>query len=91
MNRVSSGGLQVRQYFHRYTDDALDLCDALASYVPTAKVKLDEISKILGLTGKPQGIDGKHASHGGFAEEGGICKEARLRSGRDFAANWGAP
>jgi 3'-5' exonuclease len=58
VNRVSSGGLQVRQYFHRYTDDALDLCDALASYVPTAKVKLDEISKILGLTGKPQGIDG---------------------------------
>ena len=58
VNRVSSGGLQVRQYFHRYTDDALDLCDALASYVPTAKVKLDEISKILGLTGKPQGIEG---------------------------------
>jgi predicted PolB exonuclease-like 3'-5' exonuclease len=58
VNRVSSGGLQVRQYFHRYTDDALDLCDALASYVPTAKVKLDEISKILRLTGKPQGIDG---------------------------------
>ena len=24
VNRVSSGGLQVRQYFHRYTDDALD-------------------------------------------------------------------
>ena len=37
---------------------ALDLCDALASYVPTAKVKPDEISKILGLTGKPDGIDG---------------------------------
>ena len=58
VNRVSAGGLQVRQYFHRYTDDALDLCDALASYVPTAKVKLDEISKILGLTGKPEGVDG---------------------------------
>jgi 3'-5' exonuclease len=54
----AAGGLQVRQYFHRYTDDALDLCDALASYVPTAKVKLDEISKILGLTGKPEGVDG---------------------------------
>jgi Predicted 3'-5' exonuclease related to the exonuclease domain of PolB len=58
VNRVSAGGLQVRQYFHRYTDDALDLCDALASYVPTAMVKLDEISKILGLTGKPEGVDG---------------------------------
>ena len=60
VNRVSAGGLQVRQYFHRYTDDALGLCHALASYVPTAKVKLDEISKILGLSGKPEGVDGSH-------------------------------
>jgi predicted PolB exonuclease-like 3'-5' exonuclease len=52
VNRVSAGGLEVRRYFHRYTDDALDLCDALGSYVPGAKVKLDEISKILGLSGK---------------------------------------
>jgi len=58
VNRVSAGGLEVRRYFHRYTDDALDLCDALGSYVPGAKVKLDEISKILGLSGKPEGIDG---------------------------------
>jgi predicted PolB exonuclease-like 3'-5' exonuclease len=58
VNRVSATGLQVRQYFHRYTDDALDLCDALGSFAPGAKVKLDELSKILGLTGKPEGIDG---------------------------------
>ena len=58
MNRVAAEGLQVRQYFHRYTDDALDLCDVLGSYVPGGKVKLDEVSKILGLTGKPEGIDG---------------------------------
>ena len=57
VNRVAAGALQVRQYFHRYTDDALDLCDALGSFGP-AKVKLDEISKILGLTGKPEGVDG---------------------------------
>ena len=30
----------------------------LGSYVPGGKVKLDEVSKILGLTGKPEGIDG---------------------------------
>jgi 3'-5' exonuclease len=30
----------------------------LGSYVPGAKVKLDDVSKILGLTGKPEGIDG---------------------------------
>jgi predicted PolB exonuclease-like 3'-5' exonuclease len=58
VNRLSAVGLQVRQYFRRYTDDALDLCDVLGSYVPGGKVKLDEVSKILGLTGKPEGIDG---------------------------------
>jgi len=58
VNRVSAEGLQVRQYFHRYTDDAIDLCDVLGSYVPGVKVKLDEVTKILGLPGKPQGVDG---------------------------------
>jgi predicted PolB exonuclease-like 3'-5' exonuclease len=58
VNRVSAEGLQVRQYFHRFTDDALDLCDVLGSYVPGVKVKLDEVTKILGLPGKPEGIAG---------------------------------
>jgi predicted PolB exonuclease-like 3'-5' exonuclease len=58
VNRVSAAGLQVRPYFHRFSDDALDLCDALGSFSPGARVKLDEISKILGLTGKPEGLDG---------------------------------
>jgi predicted PolB exonuclease-like 3'-5' exonuclease len=58
VNRVAAAGLQVRQYFHRYTEDALDLCDVLGSYVPGAKVRLDDVSKILGLSGKPVGIDG---------------------------------
>jgi 3'-5' exonuclease len=58
VNRVAAEGLQVRQYFHRFTDDALDLCDVLGSYVPGVKVKLDEVTKILGLPGKPQGFDG---------------------------------
>ena len=58
VNRVSAEGLQVRQYFHRFTDDALDLCDVLGSYIPGVKVKLDEVTKILGLAGKPEGIDG---------------------------------
>jgi hypothetical protein len=29
VNRVPAGGLEVRRCFHRYTGDALDLCDAL--------------------------------------------------------------
>src|SRR5262249_60532020 len=58
VNRVSVEGLYVRPYFYRYSDDALDLCDVLGSFAPGSKVKLDELSKILGLTGKPDGVDG---------------------------------
>jgi predicted PolB exonuclease-like 3'-5' exonuclease len=60
VNRISAAGLQIRPYFHRFTEDAIDLCDVLGSYVPGGKVKLDEMSKILGLTGKPEGVDGSH-------------------------------
>jgi 3'-5' exonuclease len=72
VNRISAGGLHARQYFRRYTDDALDLCDVLGSYAPGGKVKLDEVSKILGLTGKPDGIDGSRVDemvHAGQIEE----------------------
>ena len=31
INAVSAPGLAARPYFNRYTEDALDLCDALAS------------------------------------------------------------
>jgi predicted PolB exonuclease-like 3'-5' exonuclease len=58
VNRISGAGLQARPYFHRYTEDALDLCDVFGSYSSGAKVKLDEICKIIGLPGKPAGIDG---------------------------------
>ena len=55
---VSAPGLSVRPYFHRYTEDAIDLCDALSSFSPNAKATLHEISRIMGLPGKPKGIDG---------------------------------
>jgi predicted PolB exonuclease-like 3'-5' exonuclease len=55
VNRVPAAGLQVRPYFH---ENALDLCDVFGSYSPGARVKLDEICKIIGLPGKPSGIDG---------------------------------
>ena len=58
VNRVMASGLQVRPYFHRYTEDALDLCDVLGSYTSQAKVKLDQLAKVLGLPGKPPEVDG---------------------------------
>jgi predicted PolB exonuclease-like 3'-5' exonuclease len=75
VNRVAAGGLQVRPYLHRYSEDALDLCDVLGSYVPSAKVRLDDVSKILGLTGKPDGIDGSRVE--GMVLAGQIEEVAR--------------
>ena len=86
VNRISAAGLQVRQYFHRYTEDALDLCDVLGSYVPGGKVKLDEVSKILGLTGKPEGIDGSRVEEmvraGQIEEVARYCKNDVLNTYR---------
>ncbi len=72
VNRIAGVGLQVRPYFNRYSEDALDLCDVLGSYVPGSKVKLDEVSRILGLSGKPEGVDGSRVEEmvlGGQIEE----------------------
>jgi 3'-5' exonuclease len=58
IHNVFAPGLHNRAYFHRYTDDNVDLCDVLSSFSFGAKVKLDELSRIMGLPGKPDGIDG---------------------------------
>lgn len=58
INGVSAPGLSMRPYFYRYSEDALDLCDALSSFSPQSKTSLNELSKILGMPGKPEGIDG---------------------------------
>lgn len=58
VHRVPAPGLQARAYFNRYSNDAIDLCDVLASFGASGKMKLDELSRILGLAGKPDGIDG---------------------------------
>ncbi len=58
INEVSAPGLSARPYFNRYSEDALDLCDVLSSFSAQGKATLHEISKIMGLPGKPDGIDG---------------------------------
>jgi predicted PolB exonuclease-like 3'-5' exonuclease len=58
VHAVSAAGLSARPYFKRYTDDAIDLCDALSSFSPQGKATLHEISKVMGLPGKPKGFDG---------------------------------
>ena len=58
INLVSAPGLVVRPYFSRYTEDALDLCDVLSSFAPHTKASLNELSRIMGMPGKPADIDG---------------------------------
>src|SRR5262245_15588322 len=86
VNRLSAVGLQVRPYFHRYTEDALDLCDVFGSYSPGAKIKLDEICKIIGLPGKPSGVDGSEVEAmvqaGRIAEVAQYCESDVLNTYR---------
>lgn len=57
-HKLEAPGLFARPYFNRYTNDALDLCDALSSFGASTKLKLDEVCKFMGLEGKPNDIDG---------------------------------
>lgn len=58
IHRVFAPGMHNRAYYHRYTQDNVDLCDVLSSFSYGGKVKLDELSRIMGLPGKPAGMDG---------------------------------
>ena len=55
---VAARGLAARPYFHRYTEDAVDLCDVLSSFSSQAKATLHELCRVLGLPGKPDGMTG---------------------------------
>jgi 3'-5' exonuclease len=55
---VAAPGLAARPYFHRYADDAIDLCDVLSSFSSQAKATLHELCRVMGLPGKPNGMTG---------------------------------
>ena len=78
VHNVSAIGLSARPYFNRYTDDAIDLCDVLSSFVPRAKSSLHELCRVLGLPGKPHGIDGseveKYFRDGRIQEIAAYCE-----------------
>jgi predicted PolB exonuclease-like 3'-5' exonuclease len=58
MGAVRAPGLAARRYFDRAADDTIDLCDLLSAQERHARVSLDELSRVLGLPGKPAGVDG---------------------------------
>lgn len=58
VNGIAASGLTARPYFKRYDQAHVDLCDELASFQSNAKASLDDLCKMMGLPGKPEGIDG---------------------------------
>ncbi len=78
INRIAAPGLSARPYFHRYYDDAIDLCDVLGSFQSQARTKLDELAKVLDLDGKPTGIKGGNVEEmvaaGGIDEVAWYCE-----------------
>jgi 3'-5' exonuclease len=78
VHKVPAIGLSVRPYFNRYTDDAMDLCDVLSSFSPQAKSTLHELCRVMGLPGKPGGIDGgeveKYFHEGRIREIADYCE-----------------
>lgn len=78
INRVSAPGLEGRRYWYRYSDDCLDLCDALACYSSGGKVSLNDLCRMLGLPGKPVDMDGsqveRYVQDGRIAEVAGYCE-----------------
>lgn len=58
VNGIAAPGLTSRPYFKRYDQAHVDLCDELASFQSNAKTGLDDLCKMMGLPGKPDGIDG---------------------------------
>lgn len=73
---VSAPGLALRPYFNRYTEDAVDLCDVLASFSSQGKATLHELSRVMGLPGKPDGMAG------GEVEK--YYREGRIREIADY-------
>ena len=74
IHALAAPGLNCRSYFNRYSEDCLDLCDALASFDARSKIGLDALCRVLGLAGKPDGIDGSQV--GEFVKQGRIQEVA---------------
>ncbi len=73
---VSASGLYSRPYFNRYTDDATDLCDVLSSFASQGKATLNELCRVMRMSGKPDGM------HGGQVAQ--YCLDGRIKEVADY-------
>lgn len=76
MHRVSAPGLAARRYFDRFAGDMVDLCDLLSSYDNHHRVGLSQLARVLGLPGKPEGVDGSAVE--------GLFRDGRLKEISDY-------
>ena len=76
IHAIPAIGLTARPYFHRYSQDAIDLCDVLSSFSSQAKVSLHELCRVMGLPGKPNGISGADVER--------YHREGRIREIADY-------
>jgi len=78
MHSVSAPALANRPYFDRTRDDMVDLCDLLSAHERHARVSLNELARVLGLPGKPAGLDGGQVEamvqEGRMAEVADYCR-----------------
>ena len=78
--------IAARPYFHRYTEDAVDLCDVLSSFSSQAKATLHELCRVMGLPGKPDGMTGaeveKYYRDGHIREIADYCESDVLNTYR---------
>jgi predicted PolB exonuclease-like 3'-5' exonuclease len=78
MHSVAAPALAVRPYFDRGGDDMVDLCDLLSAQERHARVSLNELARVLGLPGKPSGVDGGKVEamvqEGRLADVADYCK-----------------
>jgi predicted PolB exonuclease-like 3'-5' exonuclease len=83
---VAAPGLAARPHFHRYSEDAVDLCDVLGSFSSQAKASLHELCRVMGLPGKPDGMSGaeveKYYRDGHIREIAEYCKSDVLNTYR---------
>ena len=86
VNGVAAPGLTMRPYFSRYSEDAIDLCDALSSFSAQGKATLHEICRVMGLPGKPDNISGadveKYHREGRISEIAVYCESDILNTYR---------
>ena len=60
IHAIAAPGLARRHYFERFGPDTVDLCDMLSGFERHARVTLHQLSRVLELPGKPDGVDGSH-------------------------------